>query len=104
RDDYKCQYCGLDASHDPSLLTMDHVVPRKLGGKTKWDNIVAACSPCNLAKGHDTKMKPKSVAVRPSYYQLLDKIRQQRVVIPHPAWNDYMGWPEDMVTIRPPRK
>lgn len=100
RDDFKCQYCGLDASHDHSLLTLDHVTPRKLGGKTKWNNIVAACSPCNLKKGHEIKMKPKKPAVHPTYYQLLEKVRLAPIVVPHPSWNDYLGWPEDMVTIR----
>src|ERR1700688_362871 len=46
RDRFQCQYCGR---HDD--LTFDHVVPRSLGGLTTWDNVVAACSPCNLRKG-----------------------------------------------------
>ena len=32
-------------------LTFDHVIPRSSGGTTRWDNVVAACSPCNLRKG-----------------------------------------------------
>ena len=46
RDRFQCQYCGT--KHD---LTFDHVVPRSKGGQTTWDNVVAACSPCNLRKG-----------------------------------------------------
>ena len=42
RDRFSCQYCG--AEHN---LTFDHVLPRRLGGRTCWENIVAACSPCS---------------------------------------------------------
>jgi 5-methylcytosine-specific restriction endonuclease McrA len=47
RDNYTCQYCGRHASN----LTLDHVIPRRLGGKTDWTNLVAACSCCNHLKG-----------------------------------------------------
>ncbi len=46
RDRFTCQYCG--ARDD---LTFDHLVPRSKGGQTTWDNVVTACSPCNLRKG-----------------------------------------------------
>ncbi len=47
RDNYTCQYCGR---RDVSL-TVDHVIPRHLGGPHKWTNLVAACSACNHRKG-----------------------------------------------------
>src|SRR3569833_3466462 len=43
RDRFTCQYCG---SRDD--LTFDHVIPRSKGGRTTWENVVAACAPCNL--------------------------------------------------------
>jgi 5-methylcytosine-specific restriction endonuclease McrA len=49
RDRFACQYCG--AADD---LTFDHLIPRSRGGLTTWDNVVAACSPCNLRKGSKT--------------------------------------------------
>jgi 5-methylcytosine-specific restriction endonuclease McrA len=52
RDRYTCQYCGLRPSRRE--LTLDHVLPRHRGGPTSWDNIVTACSPCNLRKGGRT--------------------------------------------------
>ncbi len=45
RDDHRCQYCGERAD------SLDHVVPRSRGGEHAWDNVVAACRPCNLRKG-----------------------------------------------------
>lgn len=47
RDNYTCQYCGRQLSN----LTIDHVIPRRLGGETDWDNVVAACPRCNHLKG-----------------------------------------------------
>lgn len=41
-----CNYCG--ASGD---LTLDHIVPRILGGLDDAENLVLACRSCNSAKG-----------------------------------------------------
>lgn len=105
RDNYECQYCGLDAKHDRSLLTLDHVIPRFLGGKTRWENVVASCSPCNLEKAHFTKMQPKcGTPRRPTYYELVARATQLPVVVPHESWLEYMGWNEDMVTVKSRRR
>lgn len=50
RDDFTCQYCGRRAPY----LTIDHVIPRRLGGKHTWQNLVAACPACNHHKGGRT--------------------------------------------------
>jgi 5-methylcytosine-specific restriction endonuclease McrA len=50
RDNYICQYCGQKAAY----LTVDHVIPRRLGGRHRWDNLVAACPTCNHRKGGRT--------------------------------------------------
>ncbi len=46
RDNYTCQYC----SQQTKDLTIDHVVPRFLGGEHIWENLVSACKPCNQRK------------------------------------------------------
>jgi len=99
RDSYKCQYCGIDHTHEPNLLTMDHVVPRANGGKSTWTNIVAACMPCNLKKAHYDKMKPVKAPVKPSYFQLVDRARNYPIVVPHASWIDYIGWDPSLVTV-----
>lgn len=50
RDNYTCQYCG---QHRP-YLTVDHIIPRRLGGDHSWMNLVAACPSCNHRKGGRT--------------------------------------------------
>lgn len=44
RDEHRCQYCGGLAD------SIDHVMPRSRGGEHVWDNVAAACRPCNLSK------------------------------------------------------
>ena len=46
-----CAYCGADAD------TLDHVRPLARGGVTARENLVPACSSCNLAKGHADAME-----------------------------------------------
>jgi 5-methylcytosine-specific restriction endonuclease McrA len=47
RDNYTCQYCGRHTND----LTLDHVLPKHLGGEHVWTNVVAACPNCNHRKG-----------------------------------------------------
>jgi len=54
RDKNKCQYCG---THHPNKeLTIDHVIPKALGGKSIWSNVVACCKTCNGRKA-DKRME-----------------------------------------------
>ncbi len=52
RDRNRCQYCGK--RFPTSELSLDHVVPRSLGGRATWENIVCACMRCNVKKGGRT--------------------------------------------------
>ncbi len=45
---WRCAYCYCDIS--PETATLDHVVPIAKGGADDWENIVAACEPCNYKK------------------------------------------------------
>ena len=54
RDQYRCQYCGLDgmASFENALaMSVDFVVPRARKGKKDARNLVACCRACNMIKG-----------------------------------------------------
>lgn len=75
RDKGKCQYCARNVTR--AQATYDHVLPRDLGGKTKWENIVIACLECNQRKRNRTpegaKMQLSSIPVKPK--QLPNTIR-----------------------------
>jgi 5-methylcytosine-specific restriction endonuclease McrA len=52
RDNCTCQYCGKQLKSEDA--TIDHVIPRALGGKTTWLNCVIACLKCNSKKDDKT--------------------------------------------------
>jgi 5-methylcytosine-specific restriction endonuclease McrA len=60
RDDYTCQYCGQRTT----VLTIDHVIPRHMGGKHTWENLAAACSLCNHRKGGRTVEQAQMTLLR----------------------------------------
>lgn len=63
RDNFTCQYCGIRPPEDE--CTIDHVVPKSLGGETNWTNCVLACYQCNSQKADrkpEEARKPKDKA------------------------------------------
>lgn len=103
RDDYTCQYCGLDCTHNPSFLTLDHVVPRFHGGKSTFTNIVAACPSCNLEKAHYMNMKPNKIPKKPTYWELANKAMTRPIVVPDESWIDYLAWDKSLIKVSPPK-
>lgn len=90
RDNYTCQYCGRTGSE----LTLDHVVPRRLGGSHTWENLVTACRPCNHRKGGrmaenaGMRLRKKPVAPSASANYIFGRYLNQ-----NQEWNTYIeGW------------
>jgi 5-methylcytosine-specific restriction endonuclease McrA len=91
RDRFTCQYCG-----SPHQLTFDHVTPRRLGGRTSWENVTTACAPCNLRKGGRTPeqagmpllLKP----IRPTSWHLQERGRAFPPGYLHETWRDWLYW------------
>jgi 5-methylcytosine-specific restriction endonuclease McrA len=88
RDGFKCQYC--ESAVSMNTVTMDHVIPISKGGKTCWENIVAACAPCNSRKGNHLSVSPLHVPYRPTYYELAHIRKSLPFEIRHPSWNEYL--------------
>jgi 5-methylcytosine-specific restriction endonuclease McrA len=59
RDKNTCQYCGRHQS--TSALSLDHIIPRSMGGHATWENLVCSCMKCNIKKGGKT---PKQAGMR----------------------------------------
>jgi 5-methylcytosine-specific restriction endonuclease McrA len=85
RDGHRCQYCGASAEN------IDHVIPRSRGGPHAWDNVVAACRPCNshkrdrLLEETGLKLRRKPVVPRERTWILVagGGVR--------PDWEPYLG-------------
>ena len=90
RDNYPCQYCGERLKR--SQLNLDHVIPRSVGGKTTWENVVASCHGCNCRKGgrtpHEAGLKLVKHPYKPSAFPfslLLSRPNMYR------AWKPYLN-------------
>lgn len=100
RDRFRCQYCGEPSpAHE---LTFDHVIPRARGGRTGWDNVVAACSVCNLAKGSKLPsqcgMHPLSPPRQPTAWELQHNGRAFPPNFLHEDWRDFLYWDTELET------
>jgi len=98
RDQWSCQYCTKGfKTHD---LTFDHVVPRSRGGRTSWDNIVAACRPCNTRKGSkmpkEVEMYPRQKPEAPSIHMLQEHGRSFPPNFLHESWSDFLYWDTEL--------
>jgi len=92
RDEFTCQYCGKEKKE----LTFDHVIPRSKGGKTRWDNVVAACQICNLKKAAKSTgqagFRLHKVPSRPSPEVLLNNGKKFPPRNMHQTWIDFLYW------------
>jgi 5-methylcytosine-specific restriction endonuclease McrA len=89
RDRSRCQYCGVACR--PGKITIDHVTPKARGGRTVWENVVAACQTCNHRKGDRTPdqigMRLIRRPARPQWFDLIDHSEGHGV---H-AWMPYIN-------------
>jgi 5-methylcytosine-specific restriction endonuclease McrA len=86
RDNHTCQYCG--AKSVP--MTIDHILARKKGGGDSWENLVAACVPCNTIKGNkrlnEANMKLLKIPRKPTMILHLQKFVKQF----QSSWRPYL--------------
>jgi len=84
RDNNACVYCG--SNND---LTVDHVLPKSRGGRTTWENVVAACHPCNNKKDNKTPeevgLKLKTQPKQPNHISFLTRDTKL-----HEKWKPYL--------------
>ena len=85
RDKNSCQYCGK--KYPTSELSLDHVIPRSMGGRSVWTNIVCACTRCNVKKGGRTpKQAGMKLVVKP------EKPQRNPLVHIHLGHQRYRSW------------
>lgn len=98
RDQWTCQYCG--DCFKTQELSFDHVIPRSRGGRTTWENIVAACRDCNTPKGNrlpkESGMYPIMTPRRPSIFELHERGRKFPPHFLHESWGDFLYWDSEL--------
>ena len=98
RDRFCCQYCG--GNFVASELTFDHVIPKSRGGRTSWNNVVAACGPCNLKKSNkmpsQSGMRVLTKPTAPNIWQLQENGRAFPPNYLHISWCDYLYWDTEL--------
>lgn len=79
--DHRCAYCQTAQSNSGYPMVTDHIIPRKKGGSTEFDNLCFACHRCNEFKGATMVMEdPLTNEISPLYHPR----RQQ--------WVDHFAW------------
>ena len=100
RDRFSCQYCAQP--FPAPELTFDHVVPRSRGGRTSWENVVAACTSCNLQKANmlpqTCGMHPIRKPAAPTSWELQERGRSFPPNHLHHSWTDYLYWDIELDT------
>jgi HNH endonuclease len=48
-----CEYCRMPQDYDEIGFEIDHIIPRKHGGRTVTGNLALSCFWCNSFKGSD---------------------------------------------------
>ena len=91
RDKFTCQYCGARKN-----LTFDHLLPKSKGGLTNWENVITACSTCNVQKGgklyKDCELILAQKPFKPTVNELHRKGRNLPPNFLHESWMDYLYW------------
>lgn len=90
RDHHRCAYCGEGRSSKHEL-TVDHVQPRARGGRHVWENVVAACWPCNHKKGNKT-LEQLGWRLRTEPFRPQGVGARILTVHPDPDWAEYLSW------------
>jgi len=97
RDEFRCQYCG--GQFLPNSLSLDHLLPRSLGGRLCWENVVTSCNECNGRKGCLTLNQLNAVGMKlrkkpfvPTQHQLYATGRKMLSKKVHPSWYPYLGY------------
>lgn len=92
RDNWTCMYCSKNYPDnlDSDELSIEHILPRSMGGKSTWENCVVACTNCNRKKADRTPeqagMKLLTIPKKP----IPSLLRMNRKKIPK-SWSAFIS-------------
>lgn len=88
RANYLCEYCHSSEILSANRFTIDHIVPRSLGGSDEIGNLALACRRCNERRyNFVASIDPETESIAPIFNP-----RQQQ-------WAEHFNWTLDGSTI-----
>ena len=89
RANFLCEYCHSPERLSANRFTIDHVMPKSLGGSDEWINLALACRRCNERRsnfldGIDPKIQESTRLFNPRCQD----------------WNDHFGWTDKGTVIQ----
>jgi hypothetical protein len=83
-----CEYCRAQERFSCDPLTVDHIIPRAVGGQTQSDNLALSCFGCNQ---HKSKLitSPDPATTEPA--ELFHPRRQH--------WDEHFTWNNDFTMV-----
>lgn len=84
----RCEYCRYPGLYSPLSMSIDHIVPRSLGGVTVEDNLALSCQGCN---GHKAARISATDPVSGSTVPLFNPRRER--------WREHFTWSEDFLKV-----
>lgn len=106
RDHTVCAYCSEKVKL--SKATIDHVLPKDLGGKHEWNNTVLSCPKCNHTKSNKFpkgRWSPSKKPFTPKYWDLVNSRKEFPINIGHKSWKLYLGdWKAPVIVLDNTRK
>jgi len=69
----RCEYCQMRQDQEPLSFHIEHIIPRRHGGKDLSNNLALACHHCNLHKGTNLSgIDPRNRKITRLYHPRLD--------------------------------
>jgi 5-methylcytosine-specific restriction endonuclease McrA len=83
----KCIHCQTRVSvpvdwNEPAHATLEHIVPRALGGSDEPENLAVACQRCNQGKGRRLDVRRRGDETLERVIQTLQERRRERLRSP----------------------
>jgi hypothetical protein len=88
RAGHLCEYCRTPAAYSSTRFSVEHIIPRAIGGSDAPDNLAYACQGCNNIKFTKTEAyDEESNRFVPLFNPRKDK------------WEEHFGWGVDLIRL-----
>jgi len=83
RANHCCEYCRTQAQYSADSFTVDHIIPRSLGGVTSVANLALSCHGCNQHKSTRTSAVDPATGLAAVFFHPREQLWEE-----HFTWNN----------------